>query len=105
MDEPFAALDAQTKMILQQDLAETLSSEQKTALFITHDLAESVALSDRVFVMSQRPGTIVEEIDIDLPLRENPMARRHDLQKEVGEYVARLMDLLHVGDMASAVEI
>ncbi|MBT3992303.1 MAG: ABC transporter ATP-binding protein [Rhodospirillaceae bacterium] len=105
MDEPFSALDAQTKMILQQDLAETLSSEQKTALFITHDLAESVALSDRVFVMSQRPGTIVEEIDIDLPLRENPMARRHDLQKEVGEYVARLMDLLHVGDMASAVEI
>jgi NitT/TauT family transport system ATP-binding protein len=105
MDEPFSALDAQTKMILQQDLAETLSSEKKTALFITHDLAESVALSDRVFVMSQRPGTIIEEIDIDLPLRENPMARRHDHQKEVGEYVSRLMDLLHVGDLANQIEI
>jgi NitT/TauT family transport system ATP-binding protein len=105
MDEPFSALDAQTKMILQQDLAETVHSEKKTALFITHDLAESVALSDRVFVMSQRPGTIIEEINIDLPHRENPMARRHDLQKEVGEYVSRLMDLLHVGDLATEVEI
>ncbi|MBT7954336.1 MAG: ABC transporter ATP-binding protein [Rhodospirillaceae bacterium] len=105
LDEPFSALDAQTKMILQQDLAETLAAEKKTALFITHDLAESVALSDRVFVMSQRPGTIIEEIDIDLPLRENPMARRHDLQKEVGDYVSRLMELLHVGELASEVEI
>jgi NitT/TauT family transport system ATP-binding protein len=105
MDEPFSALDAQTKMILQQDLAMTLSSEKKTALFITHDLVESVALSDRVFVMSQRPGTIIEEIKIELPLRENPMGRRHDFRKEVGEYVARLMDLLHVGELATAIEI
>ena len=105
MDEPFSALDAQTKMILQQDLAQTLAAEKKTALFITHDLAESVALSDRVFVMSQRPGTIIEEIKIDLPLRENPMARRQELQKDVGEYVARLMDLLHVGELATEVEI
>jgi NitT/TauT family transport system ATP-binding protein len=92
-------------MILQQDLAMTLSSEKKTALFITHDLVESVALSDRVFVMSQRPGTIIEEIKIELPLRENPMGRRHDFRKEVGEYVARLMDLLHVGELATAIEI
>ena len=105
MDEPFSALDAQTKMILQQDLAETLAAEKKTALFITHDLAESVALSDRVFVMSQRPGTIVEVIEIDLPHRDNPMARRQELQKDVGEYVAQLMDLLHVGDLANEVEI
>jgi NitT/TauT family transport system ATP-binding protein len=55
--------------------------------------------------MSQRPGTIIEEIIIDLPHRDNPMARRHDLQKEVGEYTARLMDLLHVGELASTVEI
>ncbi len=105
LDEPFSALDAQTKMILQQDLAETLAAEKKTALFITHDLAESVALSDRVFVMSQRPGTIIEEIDIDLPLRENPLARRHDWQKDVAVYVTRLMELLHVGELASEVEI
>jgi NitT/TauT family transport system ATP-binding protein len=101
LDEPFSALDAQTKMILQQDLAQTLASERKTALFITHDLAESVALSDRVYVMSERPGTIVEIIDVALPHRENPMARLHDFKNDVADYVSRLMDLLHVSDAVS----
>ena len=92
MDEPFSALDAQTKMILQQDLAQTVARHQKTVLFITHDLFEAVALSDRILVMSERPGTIVEQIKVDLPDRDNPMARRK--RAEVGPYVARLMDLL-----------
>ncbi|MBZ0216396.1 MAG: ABC transporter ATP-binding protein [Fimbriimonadaceae bacterium] len=100
MDEPFSALDAQTKMILQQDLAVTLASEKKTALFITHDLAESVALSDRILVMSQRPGTIIEEIVVDLPDRDNPMERR--VLPGVAEYVAELMSLLHISDHAGA---
>ncbi len=97
LDEPFSALDAQTKMILQQDLATTLKDAGKTALFITHDLVEAVALSDRVLVMSQRPGTIIEEIPIEIPGRENPMERRK--QPKIGEYVARLMSLLHVGEV------
>ena len=92
MDEPFSALDAQTKMILQQDLARTVAEHQKTVLFITHDLSEAVALSDRILVMSERPGTIVEEITVDIPGRDNPMARRK--HPAVGDYVSRLMDLL-----------
>jgi NitT/TauT family transport system ATP-binding protein len=92
MDEPFSALDAQTKMILQQDLARTVQAEGKTVLFITHDLAEAVALSDRILVMSERPGTIVEEIRIDIPDRANPMQRRK--HPSVGDYVSRLMELL-----------
>ena len=92
MDEPFSALDAQTKMILQQDLASTVASEGKTVLFITHDLAEAVALSDRILVMSERPGTIVKQITVDIPDRDNPMQRRK--HAEVGGYVAMLMDLL-----------
>lgn len=92
MDEPFSALDAQTKMILQQDLARTVAEHQKTVLFITHDLAEAVALSDRILVMSERPGTIVEEIVVEIPGRDNPMARRK--HPAVGDYVSRLMDLL-----------
>ncbi|MBP7565392.1 MAG: ABC transporter ATP-binding protein [Burkholderiaceae bacterium] len=92
MDEPFSALDAQTKMILQQDLARTVAEHKKTVLFITHDLAEAVALSDRILVMSERPGTIVEEIVVDIPGRDNPMARRK--HPAVGDYVSRLMDLL-----------
>ena len=92
MDEPFSALDAQTKMILQQDLAQTVAAHKKTVLFITHDLAEAVALSDRILVMSERPGTIVEEITVDIPDRDNPMQRRK--HPDVGMYVSRLMDLL-----------
>jgi NitT/TauT family transport system ATP-binding protein len=92
MDEPFSALDAQTKMILQNDLARTVTEERKTVLFITHDLVEAVALSDRILVMSERPGTIIETICVDLPDRDKPMQRRK--RPEVGAYVARLMDLL-----------
>jgi NitT/TauT family transport system ATP-binding protein len=90
-------------MILQQDLAQTLAAERKTALFITHDLVEAIALSDRVLVMSARPGTIIEEILIDVSDRNDPIARRRN--PRVGEYVARLMELLHLGDLAQAEQI
>ncbi|MDR6713132.1 NitT/TauT family transport system ATP-binding protein [Pseudomonas hunanensis] len=96
LDEPFSALDAQTKMILQQDLAQMLFQEKKTALFITHDLVEAIALSDRLLVMSARPGTIIEEIEIDLPFRDNPLERRK--LAEIGPLAGRLMDLLKVGE-------
>ena len=96
LDEPFSALDAQTKMILQQDLARTVADAGKTALFITHDLVEAIALSDRVLVMCQRPGRIIEEMDIDISDRADPMERRKD--PKVGTYIAQLMSLLHVGE-------
>jgi len=97
LDEPFSAVDAQTKMVLQKDLAETLQRLGKTALFITHDLAEAVSLSDRVLVMSQRPGRIIEEIRIDLPDRHDPFARRQ--QSGMAAYLKRLTELL---DLAHA---
>ena len=74
LDEPFSAVDAQTRMMLQRDLAQTLKQSGKTALLITHDLLEAVTLSDRVLVMSRRPGTIIDEIAIDLPQRDDPIA-------------------------------
>ena len=92
MDEPFSALDAQTKMILQQDLARTVAEQHKTVLFITHDLAEAVALSDRIMVMSERPGTITAQIEVNLPDRDNPMARRR--HPALSNYVNELMALL-----------
>ena len=92
MDEPFSALDAQTKMILQQDLAQTVAREGKTVVFITHDLAEAVALSDRILVMSERPGTIAAQIRVDLPDRNHPMARRK--HPGLTHYVNELMSLL-----------
>ncbi len=96
LDEPFSALDAQTKMVLQQDLARTLAETGKTALFVTHDLVEAIALSNRVLVMSQRPGRVIEEIKVDIPNRENPMERRKS--PSIGPYVARLMELLHIDE-------
>jgi NitT/TauT family transport system ATP-binding protein len=95
LDEPFSAVDAQTRMVLQRDLAQTLSRSRKTALLITHDLLEAVTLSDRVLVMSARPGTIIDEIAIDLPQRDDPIARRRE--PRVNDYVARLMDRLDIG--------
>jgi len=103
MDEPFSALDAQTKMILQQDLAIMLAEERKTALFITHDLVESIALSDRILVMSARPGTIIEEIMVDLPDRNNPMHRRR--HPKVQDIAMHLAELLHIGEKTEAVQI
>jgi len=94
LDEPFSAVDAQTRMVLQRDLARTLKQSGKTALLITHDLAEAVTLSDRVLVMSQRPGTVIDEIVIDLPQRDDPIARRH--LPKVNDYVERLMDRLDI---------
>src|ERR1700688_1414181 len=85
LDEPFSALDAQTRMVLQRDLAQTLQRERKTALLITHDLLEAVLLSDRVLVMSRRPGRIIDEIMVDMPDRDNPIARRKD--PKVGDYI------------------
>jgi NitT/TauT family transport system ATP-binding protein len=98
LDEPFSAVDAQTRMVLQRDLAQTLKVARKTALLITHDLAEAVTLSDRVLVMSRRPGTIIDEIEIDMAGRDNPIARRHD--PKLGDYVARLMDRLDIDHAA-----
>jgi NitT/TauT family transport system ATP-binding protein len=96
MDEPFSALDAQTKMVLQQDLGRTLAETGKTALFVTHDLVEAIALSDRILVMSRRPGRIIEEIPVDIPDRAAPLERRKN--PKVGPIVARLMELLHIDE-------
>lgn len=67
MDEPFGALDAQTKLQLEDLLLRLCHQFKHTVVFVTHDLAEAVALSDRVIVMSSRPGKIIADIKIDLP--------------------------------------
>lgn len=67
MDEPFGALDALTRVRLQEQLLETWNKEKRTVMFITHDVDEAVFLANRVIVMAARPGRIQEIIDIDLP--------------------------------------
>ena len=66
MDEPFGALDAQTKLQLQDLLLQLCQEGHRTVLFVTHDLSEAVALADRVVVMSSRPGRIVADVVVPL---------------------------------------
>jgi NitT/TauT family transport system ATP-binding protein len=71
MDEPFGPLDAQTRLILQNQLLELWQEERKTIVFITHDLSEAVALADRVVVMSARPGRIKTIAPVPIPRPRN----------------------------------
>jgi NitT/TauT family transport system ATP-binding protein len=67
MDEPFGALDAQTRVVLQDELLRVWELNRKTVLFVTHDLAEAIILADRVIVMTARPARIKSEYSVDLP--------------------------------------
>jgi NitT/TauT family transport system ATP-binding protein len=67
MDEPFGAVDAQTRQLLQEELLELWQSQRKTVIFITHSMDEAVYLSDRVVVMTPRPGKVAEILDVPLP--------------------------------------
>ena len=67
MDEPFGALDAQTRTQLQTELLDTWEKDRKTCFFITHDVDEAIILAQKVIIMSARPGRIKEMVDIDIP--------------------------------------
>jgi NitT/TauT family transport system ATP-binding protein len=100
LDEPFSAVDAQTRIALQHELAQTLKRAGKTALLITHDLLEAVILSDRVLVMSVRPGRIIDEIRIEIGHRDEPLRRRQDAK--VAGYMAHLMERLEIARPSGA---
>jgi NitT/TauT family transport system ATP-binding protein len=77
MDEPFAALDAQTKVIVQDEFLKIWERSRRTVVFVTHDIVEAVTLADRVVVFSDRPGRIIGEFPIDIP-RPRSASGSHD---------------------------
>ncbi len=100
MDEPFGALDFLTRLKMRADLVRIWQSEKKTILFVTHDIEEAVQLADRVLVMSPRPATIQEVVDVDLP-RPRHLDSPGYLEKR--DRIFRVMGMsLRVGETATA---
>lgn len=87
MDEPFGALDAQTRTQLQTELLKTWEEEKKTCFFITHDVEEAILLATKVVVMSARPGRIKEVIDIDIPYPRNQETKMDPRFTELKNYI------------------
>ena len=101
MDEPFSALDAQTREIMQLELLRIWQDGRKTVLFITHQIDEAVFLADRVIVLGRRPGWMKESIDIALPRpRELSVKRR----SEFAAYVDLIWTLIEKDVRASVQE-
>jgi NitT/TauT family transport system ATP-binding protein len=100
MDEPFSALDAQTREIMQTELMRIWETGRKTVLFVTHQIDEAVFLSDRVLVLARRPGRIQETLDIALP---RPRALSIKRTTEFVAYVDRIWRLIEDDVRASVV--
>jgi NitT/TauT family transport system ATP-binding protein len=96
MDEPFGALDFQTKAVMGRELLRIWEAERRSILFVTHDIEEAVALADRVLVFSSRPARIVAEHRIDLPRPRNLRALRGS--PDFSAYTRAIWEALGDGD-------
>jgi len=91
MDEPFAALDYQNRLVMQRLLLDLAEQYKPTVLFITHDVEEAIFISDRVYVMSARPGKIVETVEVGLP-----RPRRYEETAAREEFVGMKLHILNL---------
>ena len=89
MDEPFGALDAQTRNNLQKELLRIWEEEKRTIIFVTHSVDEAVFLSDRIVILSKRPGVVKKEIEINIP---RPRDRTRPEENQIRNDVLRLLD-------------
>lgn len=78
LDEPFSALDYQTRLVVSDDVYKILKKEGKTAIMVTHDLAEAISMSDKIIVLSKRPSIIKNIYNIELENKSNPIENRKD---------------------------
>lgn len=101
MDEPFGALDAQTRVVMQELLARVSRETKNTILFITHDIDEAILLGNRIYVMSRRPGTIREALDVNIEGERN-----HEMmvKPEFLELKQKIMNMLWQESNEAAME-
>lgn len=92
MDEPFGALDSQTRIVLQDELLRIWRDQRQIVLFVTHDLDEAVRLSDRILVMTGRPGRIREEIPVQIPRPRQPSEREPARVAKIKWHVWELLE-------------
>lgn len=93
LDEPFSALDYQTRLMVSADICHLIRQTKKTMIIITHDLSEAISLADRVIILSGRPATVKEELPIHLTLRDDSLlAARY--APEFQDYFSRLWEVL-----------
>jgi NitT/TauT family transport system ATP-binding protein len=102
MDEPFGALDAQTRQLMQELLTRIWEEHRLTVMFVTHDIDEAVFLSDRVLVMTSRPGKIKEDIRIDI---ERPRRFEVFSTPEFFEYKSQLLESVREESLRAAAEL
>jgi NitT/TauT family transport system ATP-binding protein len=96
LDEPFSALDYQTKLKLEELVWKILKEHKKTALLVTHDIEEAIAMSDRIFLLSARPGKLVQTFSVPQELRSlSPFAaRQHPAFSELFQFIWKELDQL-----------
>jgi len=99
LDEPFGALDNQTRGLMQELLLGIWERERKTVLFVTHDIEEAIFMASRVIVMSARPGRIKSDVTVDLP---HPRSYTIKTSPEFSEFKARLTEEIRVEAMQAA---
>jgi len=90
MDEPFGALDAQTRYLMQDEVIRIRTQEKRTVIFVTNNIEEAIYLADRIIVMTDCPSTVLQEIVIDMPRPRNYVDSKFlQLRKEISEMVNR----------------
>lgn len=76
LDEPFSALDYQTRLNVADDIGSIIRREEKSAILVTHDLSEAISMGDRILILSARPGTVIRELPLEFPPALSSIERR-----------------------------
>jgi NitT/TauT family transport system ATP-binding protein len=105
MDEPFAALDEQTKLVLQGELLRIWEGTRKTVLYVTHSIDEAIVLADRIIVLSARPGRVVDTVDVRAVFARPRDVERVRASPEYGELFARVWRELRSSATAAARQV